>query len=108
MSLRILLSSLFSFLLGGVFFTTALLAVNLVARDASIARQDSRAPDRDAIRVHIDKIFKVYIDGYELDFNGQKNTQSGSATEIFVRRKGTGSITDGISIPGNSAPNAEG
>jgi hypothetical protein len=49
-------------MLGGLFFTTVPSAVNLIARDASIARQDSPAGDRDGIRAHVDKIFKAYID----------------------------------------------
>ena len=66
MTLRICVFSLFSFLLGAALFAAATPVTTLVATDGAMAAQktqDNRAADRQAIRTHIEKIFRAYANG---------------------------------------------
>jgi ketosteroid isomerase-like protein len=58
---RLLGSSLFSFLLAVVFFAATTRALSYVSKDAAMNTQDDRAADREAIRAHIDSIFRAFI-----------------------------------------------
>jgi len=63
MILRISISSVLSFVLGAALFSTAKPVVtSFVSEGPTVAAQDDRAADREAIRAHIDKIFKAYLD----------------------------------------------
>ena len=66
MALRLSIFSLFSFVLGAALFAAVPPVTTFVATDVAMAAmkvQDDRAADRQAIRTHIEKIFRAYADG---------------------------------------------
>lgn len=62
MNLRIFVFSLFSFALGVAFVATTSPVASSVSNKPSTISHDTRAGDREAIRAHIEKIFRSYID----------------------------------------------
>lgn len=62
MNLRTVLASLVSFALGVMFIATGSTAVTISSSNASTINQSNRQADREAIRAHIEKIFRSYVD----------------------------------------------
>jgi len=61
MTLKTLAFSVFSFILGASFFAATTPVRSFVSSDVSTSRDDRRAPDCEAIRAHLDKIFRAFI-----------------------------------------------
>lgn len=62
MTLRIVVSSFLSFVLGAALFTAVTPATSCVTNYTDTISQDDRAADRAAIRTHIEGIFQAFID----------------------------------------------
>ena len=59
--MRTIVSSLVSVALGVAFFAAATPVTSFVSNEDSIITQDSREADREAIRAHVDRIFRAYV-----------------------------------------------